>query len=85
MGGTGIIPFRWGIPHIQERKVWVFSGFLRLSYQAQIDVVVHRNSMGHLVTDKGLKPDPEKIIAVTNMPTPDSVSVVRRFCGFVIT
>ena len=39
--------------------------------------------MGHLVTDKGLKPDPEKIIAVTNMPTPDSVSAVRRFCGFV--
>ena len=39
--------------------------------------------MGHLVTDKGLKPDPEKIIAVANMPTPDSVSAVRRFCGFV--
>ena len=39
--------------------------------------------MGHLVTDQGLKPDPEKIEAVTNMPKPDDIKAVRRFCGFV--
>ena len=39
--------------------------------------------MEHLVTGKGLKPDPEKIIAVSNMPIPGSVSAVRRFCRFV--
>ena len=30
----------------------------------------------------GLKPDPEKIEAVRNMPKPDNVKAVRRFCGF---
>ena len=38
---------------------------------------------GHLVTDKGLKPDPEKIKAVMNMPEPTDVTGVRRFIGFV--
>ena len=39
--------------------------------------------MGHLVTADGLRPDPEKIEAVRNMPKPDDVKAVRRFCGFV--
>ena len=39
--------------------------------------------MGHLATDQSLKPDPEKIEAVTNMPKPDDIKAVRRFCGFV--
>ena len=39
--------------------------------------------MGHLVTADGLKPDPEKIEAVRNMPKPNDVKAVRRFCGFV--
>lgn len=39
--------------------------------------------MGHLVTANGLKPDPEKVEAVRNMPKPDNVKAVRRFCGFV--
>lgn len=40
-------------------------------------------NMGHLVTANGLKPDPEKVEAVRNMPKPDNVKAVRRFCGFV--
>ena len=39
--------------------------------------------LGHLVTKEGLKPDPDKIEAVQEMPKPDSVKAVRRFCGFV--
>lgn len=39
--------------------------------------------MGYLVTADGLKPDPEKIEAVCNMPKPSNVKAVRRFCGFV--
>ena len=41
--------------------------------------------MGHLVTADGLKPDPEKIEAVCNMPKPSNVKAVRRFCCFVTT
>ena len=39
--------------------------------------------MGHLVTADGLKPDPEKVEAVHNMPKPEIVKAVKRFCGFV--
>lgn len=39
--------------------------------------------MGRLVTADGLKPDPGKIDTVCNMPKPNDVKAVRRFCGFV--
>jgi hypothetical protein len=39
--------------------------------------------MGHLLTSKGLRPDPRKIQAVIEMPTPDGVQAVQRLLGFV--
>ena len=39
--------------------------------------------VGHLVTDQGLQPDPEKVRAVRSMPVPGSKEDVRRFLGFV--
>ena len=39
--------------------------------------------VGHLVTDQGLQPDPEKVRAVRSMPVPGSNEDVRRFLGFV--
>ncbi|VDH93893.1 Hypothetical predicted protein [Mytilus galloprovincialis] len=39
--------------------------------------------IGPLVTSEGLKPDPEKIRAVMDMPKPTVVSGVRRIIGFV--
>jgi len=39
--------------------------------------------LGHLCTKEGLKPDPDKINAVQEMPRPDNMKAVRRFCGFV--
>jgi len=36
-----------------------------------------------LVTKEGLKPDPDKIKAVQEMPRPENIKAVRRFCGFV--
>ena len=41
--------------------------------QSKVDYV------GHLVTDQGLEPDPEKIRAVRKMPVPQSKENVRRF------
>ena len=38
--------------------------------------------LGYLVTKEGLKPDPVKIKAVQEMPTPDNIKAVKRFCGF---
>ena len=39
--------------------------------------------LGHLVTKEGLKPDPVTIKAVQEMPRPDNIKAVKRFCGFV--
>ena len=39
--------------------------------------------IGHLITAEGLKPDPEKIKAVAEMPDPQDQSDVKRFLGFV--
>ncbi|KAL5020231.1 hypothetical protein ScPMuIL_003123 [Solemya velum] len=39
--------------------------------------------MGHLLTKNGLKPDPEKISAILDMPRPTDVKGVQRFIGFV--
>ena len=39
--------------------------------------------VGHLITKDGLKPDPEKVKTVNEMPNPTDVAVVRRLLGFV--
>lgn len=41
------------------------------------------NYLGHLVTNQGLKTDPEKVDAILNMPAPEDVTAVSRLCGFV--
>ena len=38
---------------------------------------------GHVITDKGILPDTSKVEAILNMPRPDGVTGVRRFCGLV--
>ena len=37
--------------------------------------------LGHLITPKGLLPNPKKVSAVTDFPTPTSVTQVRQFVG----
>ena len=39
--------------------------------------------MGHVLTDNGLEPDPEKIEAIKEMPKPQSVEDAQRLNGFV--
>ena len=39
--------------------------------------------MGHMITAAGLKPDPVKVKAVTEMPSPTDTAGVKRFLGFV--
>ena len=39
--------------------------------------------MGHIISDKGLQPDPEKVKAITGMPPPTDKEGVRRFLGLV--
>ena len=37
--------------------------------------------LGHILTENGLKPDPEKVNAILKMPKPDNVESVRRLLG----
>ena len=37
--------------------------------------------MGHIFSAKGLSPDPQKIRAITDMPTPSDKAALRRFLG----
>ena len=39
--------------------------------------------MGHVITQDGLKPDPAKIQAVENMPSPTDIIGLQRLNGFV--
>jgi hypothetical protein len=39
--------------------------------------------IGHILTTQGLKPDPEKIEAIKDMPRPEDVAGVQRLGGFV--
>jgi hypothetical protein len=39
--------------------------------------------MGHVLTDEGMKPDPEKVEAIISMPPPEDVDEVHRLCGMV--
>ena len=39
--------------------------------------------MGHIFSPDGLRPDPAKIKAITDMPSPDGPAATRRFLGMV--
>ena len=39
--------------------------------------------MGHVITSKGLKPDPKKVKAVEEMPRPTSKKELSSLLGFV--
>lgn len=39
--------------------------------------------LGHICSDKGLKPDPKKLLAVQKYPTPHDKDSVKRFVAFV--
>ena len=38
--------------------------------------------LGHMISNKGISVDPEKIEAIMNWPTPRNVMDVRSFMGF---
>jgi hypothetical protein len=37
--------------------------------------------LGHIITENGVKPDPNKIIAVKKFPTPRNAKNIKQFLG----
>ena len=40
-------------------------------------------ALGQIITAEGIKPDPDKVKAVNDIPSPKSVSEVRSFLGMI--
>ena len=38
---------------------------------------------GHIISESGIRPDPDKIKAITNMPAPSNVTELRTLCGML--
>jgi hypothetical protein len=39
--------------------------------------------LGHLITEAGVRPDPQKVEAIAQYPTPTDQKQVKTFCGMV--
>ena len=45
--------------------------------------VTEINFVGHVISDKGIRPDPSKVEAIVKMPAPTNLTELRRFLGMV--
>ena len=41
------------------------------------------NYLGHQITEAWVKPDAQKVVAITSCPTPTSVKELKIFCGMI--
>jgi hypothetical protein len=41
------------------------------------------NYLGHVITEKGVKPDPKKIECIINYPVPDNTKKIKSFLGLI--
>lgn len=72
-----------------ERHLWVLTEIARRLRAAGLTISAEKSRfcmkelryVGYLLTEDGIKPDPEKISAVMDFPAPTSVKETRRFLG----
>jgi transposase InsO family protein len=41
------------------------------------------NYLGHQITESGVRPDPQKVVAVEQFPTPTTAKQLKTFCGMI--
>ena len=56
---------------------------LKLNKEKSMFHTSQLNILGHVVTDKGLRPDLKKVEAILRMPNPTDVESVRRLQGMI--
>jgi len=42
------------------------------------------NYLGHQITETGVRPDPQKVVAIEQFPTPANPKQLKTFCGLII-
>ena len=82
-----IIVFSSSIEQHAERLSNVLSRLKSANLFVQLSkcefAVTEVEYLGHIVTNKGIRPDPKKISAIKDYPSPTSVRDVRAFLGLV--
>src|ERR1700679_1537213 len=74
-------------PHTKERLRTLFPtlriGKIKIKTSKCKFIYPQIKYLGHIVNGKGTRPDPAKVAAIENLPTPETVKQLRSFIGMV--
>ena len=71
------------LQHLEEIFERLKKAGLKLKLQKCSFIKKHIQCLGHLISDKGIQPLPEKLESIRNMPTPQTAKQVKQFLGLV--
>ena len=69
--------------HLEEIFNRLRKGGLKLKLQKCSFFKKHIEYLGHLISDKGIQPLPEKLESIAKIPTPQNAKQVKQFLGLV--
>ena len=71
------------LQHLEEIFEWLQKAGLKLKLQKCSFFKKHIQYLGHLISDEGIQPLPEKLESITKMPVPQNTKQVKQFLGLV--
>ena len=69
------------LQHLEEIFNYLMKTGLKLKLQKCSFFKKHIQYLGHLISDEGIQPLPEKLESIAKMPTPQNVKQVKQFLG----
>ena len=71
------------LQHLEEIFEWLRKAGLKLKLQKCSFFKKHIQYLGHLISDEGIQPLPEKLESIAKMPVPQKAKQVKQFLGLV--
>ena len=71
------------LQHLEEIFEWLQKAGLKLKLQKCSFFKKHIQYPGHLISDEGIQPLPEKLESIAKMPVPQNAKQVKQFLGLV--
>ena len=71
------------LQHLEEIFEWLRKAGLKLKLQKCSFFKKHIQYLGHLISDEGIQPLPEKLESLAKMPVPQNAKQVKQFLGLV--